>query len=74
MRYNCTKQAAETCAAAFDLSIPRENRAAFLSETLGDLHCFQAGGLEVRLEFTENGPPLQELLEALLLRRANRIN
>lgn len=53
----------------FDPQVPRELRAAYLLNTIGNPYCFRVGELRVKLEFADNAPPLQDTILAFLRRK-----
>ena len=46
----------------FDETIPQEERLARLIERVKNPFCYRVGPMAVKIEFTENGPLLHELL------------
>ena len=60
---------ADVSGMAFDRTLPREERLArFLSRAVNP-YCFCVGGVGVKIEFSEDGPSLQDKLADLLLRQ-----
>ena len=53
----------------FDPQVPRELRAAYLLNAIGNPYCFRVGELSVKLEFAEHGPSLQDVLFSFLQRK-----
>lgn len=53
----------------FDYSVPQEQRAARIIETVKNPYCFRVGDMGVKLEFSENAPPLQEVFTEFLKRK-----
>lgn len=53
----------------FDLQVPRELRAAYLLNAIGNPYCFRVGELSVKLEFADNAPSLQDTILAFLQRK-----
>ena len=53
----------------FDLQVPRELRAAYLLNALGNPYCFRVGELSVKLEFADHAPSLQDTILAFLQRK-----
>lgn len=53
---------------SFDYNLPQEERAALILAALKNPYSFRSGELGVKLEFAEQGPGLEELFCALLLR------
>jgi hypothetical protein len=53
----------------FDNTIPREERAKRVLEKIKNPYLFRLGDMAVKVEFTEGGPPLQDLLASFLLRQ-----
>jgi len=54
---------------AFDLSLPKKERQARFIQRVVNPYCFSVGGVGVKIEFTENGPSLQEMLTAFFIRQ-----
>ena len=46
----------------FDLTLPKETRAQRMLEHFKNSYCFRLGDMVIKLEFTDEGPSLQELL------------
>lgn len=53
----------------FDNSIPQEQRAARVLETVKNPYCFRVGDMGVKLEFSDDAPTLQDTFTAFLLRK-----
>lgn len=53
----------------FDSQVPRELRAAYLLNAIGNPYCFRVGELSVKLEFADNAPSLQDTILAFLQRK-----
>ena len=53
----------------FDLQVPRELRAAYLLNAIGNPYCFRVGELSVKLEFADHAPSLQDTILAFLQRK-----
>ncbi len=53
----------------FDLQVPRELRAAYLLNAIGNPYCFRVGELSVKLEFADHAPPLQDTILTFLQRK-----
>jgi hypothetical protein len=53
----------------FDNSLPQEERAKRIYEATINPYLFRLGDMAVKVEFTEDGPPLQNLMASLLLRQ-----
>lgn len=53
----------------FDLQVPRELRAAYLLNAIGNPYCFRVGELSVKLEFADHAPSLQDTILTFLQRK-----
>lgn len=53
----------------FDTTVPQEQRAAKVIAAVQNPYCFRVGDLGVKLEFSENTPPLQEVFSDFLKRK-----
>lgn len=53
----------------FDNALSREERIARFMRGAANPYCFCIGGIGVKIEFAENGPPLQDTLADFLLRQ-----
>lgn len=53
----------------FDSAIPPHLRAAYILKATGNPYCFRVGELGVKLEFTDDAPPLQDAFSDLLQRK-----
>ena len=53
---------------SFDTEIPLIQRAGYLLDKIKNPVCFRVGKIAVQLEFTENGPRLQDCLTDFLHR------
>lgn len=53
----------------FDPQVPRELRAAYLLNAIGNPYCFRVGELSVKLEFADNALSLQDTILAFLQRK-----
>lgn len=53
----------------FDNTLSREERITRFVRGVVNPYCFCIGGIGVKIEFAENGPPLQDTLAAFLLRQ-----
>ena len=60
---------ADVSGMAFDRTLPREERMARFVKRAVNPYCFSVGGVGVKIEFAEDGPSLQELLAAFLIRQ-----
>lgn len=49
--------------------VPQALRAGQLTQAMGDLCCFRVGEMRVQLEFSPQGPPLQDALSAFFRRK-----
>ena len=56
-----------------DTSVPMEERGRWLAEKLGDPCCFRVGDVGVKLEFADEGPSLQALLDSFMERKKSGI-
>ena len=54
---------------AFDHTIPQEQRAARIAAAIKNPYCFRVGDMGVKLEFSENAPPLQDVFSDFLKRK-----
>ena len=52
-----------------DKSIPQRERAARMLALNPDPYCFRYGDVGVRVEFTDSGPTLQDMLTNFLMRQ-----
>ena len=52
----------------FDTQIPLSQRAGTILDKIKNPYCFRVGKIAVQLEFTENGPRLQDCLADFLHR------
>ena len=52
-----------------DKAIPQKERIARMLALTPDPHCFRYGDVGVRVEFTDNGPSLQDTLTNFLMRQ-----
>jgi len=53
----------------FDNTIPQEQRAARILETVKNPYCFRVGDMGVKLEFSEEAPALQDAFTSFLIRK-----
>lgn len=53
----------------FDTSISQEKRADIVITMVKNPYCFRVGDMGVKLEFSENAPPLQDVLADFLIRK-----
>ena len=53
----------------FDNSIPQEQRAARILQTVKNPYCFRVGDMGVKLEFSEDAPALQDVFTDFLIRK-----
>lgn len=53
----------------FDNTLSRPERIARLFALVKNPYCFRCGDVGVKIEFAEDGPPLQDTLAAFLLRQ-----
>ena len=60
---------ADVSGMAFDRTLSREERVARFVKRAVNPYCFSVGGVGVKIEFAEDGPSLQELLAAFLIRQ-----
>ena len=54
---------------SFDNTLSRETRALRMLEQLKNPYCFRYGDMVIKLEFSEDGPSLQDLLTTFFLRQ-----
>lgn len=52
-----------------DLSLSTEKRPAYVLEKLKNPLCFRYGDMGIKLEFDNNGPPIQKVLTNFLIRK-----
>ena len=52
----------------FDNTLPKEQRAANMLAVMKNPYCFRHGDMVIKLEFADDGPPLQDLLTSFFLR------
>ena len=60
---------ADVSGMAFDRTLPREERLARFVKRAVNPYCFCIGGVGVQIEFSENGPSLQDTLTDYLIRQ-----
>ena len=60
---------ADVSGMAFDRTLSREERVARFVKRAVNPYCFSVGGVGVKIEFAEDGPSLQELQAAFLIRQ-----
>lgn len=53
----------------FDTKIPQAERAGQIVEVVKNPYCFRVGDVGVRLEFSDNAPPLQDVFTSFLTRK-----
>ncbi len=53
----------------FDNTVPQEQRAAHIVAKVKNPYCFRVGDMGVKLEFSENAPPLQDVFAEFLKRK-----
>ena len=53
----------------FDNSLTPDKRVIQIFETICNPYCFRVGDMAVKLEFAENGQPLQNVMTSFLLRQ-----
>jgi len=53
----------------FDNSLPKKERAARILEQVKNPYCFRLGDTAVKVEFSEDGPPLQDVIANFLIRQ-----
>ena len=54
---------------SFDKSIPQEKRATAIINAVKNPYCFRVGNIGVKLEFSEDAPPLQAVFTDFLKRK-----
>lgn len=59
----------EVSGISFDNTVPLEQRAARILETVKNPYCFRVGDIGVKLEFSDNAPALQDVFTDLLKRK-----
>lgn len=52
-----------------NLSLSMEKRPAYVLEKLKNPLCFRYGDMGIKLEFDDNGPPIQEVITNFLIRK-----
>ena len=60
---------AEVQGLQLDNSLSREERIRLVVERTKNPYCFRYGDLAVKVEFSETGPPLEDLLTEFLIRK-----
>lgn len=63
-----TEQLTDILGIKFDTQAPLNRRFDFLLKSMGNLYCFRAGDIIVKLSFTENAPSLQSHLREYFCR------
>ena len=53
----------------FDNTVPQEQRASHIVAKVKNPYCFRVGDMGVKLEFSENAPPLQDVFADFLKRK-----
>ena len=53
----------------FDNSLTPDKRVIRIFKTMGNPYCFRIGDMAVKVEFAENGQPLQNVMTSFLLRQ-----
>lgn len=53
----------------FDNTVPQEQRASHIIAAVKNPYCFRVGDMGVKLEFSENAPPLQDVFAEFLKRK-----
>lgn len=53
----------------FDNTVQQSERAAHIVATVKNPYCFRLGNMGVKLEFSENAPPLQDVFANFLKRK-----
>lgn len=53
----------------FDNSLPQRERAAHILKPVKNPYCFRHGDTAVKVEFPEDGPPLQDVITNFLIRQ-----
>lgn len=54
---------------ALDTSLPKTERIARYLEQVDNPYCFRMGDMVIKLEFADNGPPLQDVIASFLVRQ-----
>lgn len=54
---------------SLDSSLSQEERARQIVEQTKNPYCFRYGDMAVKLEFSDNGPPLQDVMTGFLVRQ-----
>ena len=54
---------------ALDTRLSPEERAARIMKQVKNPYCFRCGDTAVKLEFADNGPPLQDIMTGFLVRQ-----
>ena len=62
-------QLADVSGISFDNSLPQRERAARILEQVKNPYCFRHGDTAVKIEFSDDGPPLQDLIANFLIRQ-----
>jgi hypothetical protein len=53
----------------FDTALPLKERARRFFDATQNPYCFRLDDMAVKIEFSDNAPPLQDVMSALLLRQ-----
>lgn len=64
---------ADVSGLVFDYDVPRNERAEWLEKAVKTPYCYCVGSMEVRVEFTENAPLLQESFTDFLKRKKSGV-
>ena len=62
-------QLADVSGITFDNSLSKGERAARILEQVKNPYCFRLGGTAVKIEFSDDGPPLQDVIANFLIRQ-----
>jgi len=53
----------------FDTTLSQEERAARIFDATKNPYCFRYGDTAVKVEFADNGPPMQDVMSGFLIRQ-----
>jgi hypothetical protein len=63
----------DVSASSLDITIPHEERARHICQTVKNPYCFRVGDMGVKLEFSDNAPGLQDIFTDFLIRKKSGI-
>ena len=62
-------QLADVSGITFDNKLPKEDRAARILKQVKNPYCVRHGDTAVKIEFSDDGPPLQDMIASFLIRQ-----